>query len=255
MGRLATAALLVFLGFVLFGCTKILPGSEPETKYVCSDGKTVVADLASCPPAPAAAPVAAPPAVVLTQEVEMAVCSGMPSLPSQGVALEDVCIIGLAAKHENTTLCRKVGRDQRMTCYVIVAELKNNPDICLEAESQASQCLEQYAREKNDGSVCGRITEVSYRNSCYSSMAGKLSDLSICEKITDVNQKDSCYSQMANQLSDPALCEKMRNLNNKDNCYFDVARRFGDSSYCDMIASSDRKESCLQELQGRSIKR
>lgn len=202
------------LSLLLAGCTQIVP--EPTTKYVCSDGKTTVTDITTCP-----APVTATPS--LTKEEELSACSGMPSV--QTFVFEDLCIVGIAGKYQDTSLCRKVGRDQRILCYLTIAELKGDAGICGEAESTTiNQCYEQYARDKREGSACGKITDIGYR--------------------------DSCYSNLANQLADAGLCEKIMNVGQKDGCYFSTAMRFGDSSYCDKITSSDQKQNCLQNLQG-----
>ena len=232
------------LSLLLSGC--IQTGSE--TKYVCADGNTVVTDIKSCPP----------PATATTQpstpeERELEVCSGMPS--TQTYLFEDYCIIGVAGKYKNMSLCKRAARDQRMLCYTIVAELKNDPDTCLGAEAQTDQCFEQYARDKKDGSICDRITDVRYKSNCYNSLANQLSDQELCDKITDVNSKDNCYNNLANQLSNPSLCDKIKNTNQKDNCYSNIAMRLGDSSYCNRITNANQQQSCLQNIQsqGRPI--
>lgn len=216
--------ILVFaagLLLLLSGCvqpTAPAPGAQGQTiMYVCSDGKTTVADLTACP-APGTTK-------TLTVEEALSVCSGMPSV--QQSSFEDICIIGVANKYDDSSLCLKVGRDQRMLCYVTIAELKEDPELCEEAEtSTISQCYQQYATDKRDGSVCEKITDVSYRDSCYSNLAG--------------------------QLSDPALCDEIANISQKDSCYFNVAMRFGDSAYCNKITNDSQKQSCLQNIQGQS---
>lgn len=210
-------ALMVILGLgiiLLFsGCAQ----TEPSTKFVCADGITIVTDINACP-------AGATPKVLTQEEKDMEVCSGMPSL--QGASFEDVCITGLAGKYKNTALCKEVARDQRTACYTVVAEVKSNPDVCSEAESQADQCLEQYARDKKDSSVCA--------------------------KMADISNKDRCYSDFANQLSDSALCEKIRTVDTKDSCYFNLAMRLRDSAYCEKITNANQKQNCEQNVQGKS---
>ncbi len=205
------------ISLLFAGCTQ----TEPVTKFVCPDGKTTVTDVNACP---------APGATVkaLTPEEALEICYGMPSLQtaSLNIAFEDSCIIGLAGKYKNTALCKKLSRDQRTPCFAIVAEAKNDPDTCLEAETQVDQCLYQYAADKKDGSICA--------------------------KITDVDSKDRCYNDLANNLSDAALCDKIRNVDQKDSCYFSMAMRFRDSAYCNKITGSNQKEDCLQNIQSQS---
>lgn len=201
------------LSLLLLGCVQ---QTAPETKYVCADGKTIVTDITACP---ASAAVTASP-----YAAELAVCSGMPLY--QGTSLEDLCIMGIAAKHKDTSLCLEVIRDQRLNCYAIVAGLKADPDTCSEAGAEADRCFEKYATDKKDGSVCN--------------------------KITDVSGRDSCYNNLASQLSDPELCNKIKNISQKDGCYFNTAMRLGDSSYCDKIANESQKQNCTQNLAGRT---
>lgn len=202
---------------LLIGCTQT--AQETGTKYVCADGKTIVADIKLCP-----AVSATQPTIELTLEEELSVCSKMPSV--QGGSLEDFCIIGIAAKHKDTSICEEVVRDQRLTCYTIVAETKSDPDTCKEAESQADQCYSQYATDKKDGEICGKITDVSF--------------------------KDSCYNNLAGQLSDATLCEQIKNISTKDSCYFNMAMRLADTSYCSKITSESQKQNCLQNIQPKT---
>lgn len=226
MGKLGPAlCLAVLLSLLWLGCVQPSSGAaapseppiQPVTQYVCPDGRTTVTDITACPPSATTA------RELSEEEKSLKVCTGMPSF--QGVSLEDNCIIGVAGKYKNTSLCMEVGRDQRLGCYALVAELKNDPAICTEAASMADQCYNQYAMDKRDSSICSRITQA--------------------------DSKDSCYDQLASQLSDPALCARVLNVNRKDNCYSNMAMRLGDSSYCNSITNSGQKENCLSNLQNR----
>lgn len=202
--------LALCLGVLFLGCIQPSEG----VKYVCSDG-SVVSDKSLCPITQTSVVQA------INIETELSVCSDMPTF--QSVSLEDYCIIGLAGKHENISLCRKASSDRRKDCYAMIAEIANNADLCAEAGALKDQCYDQYARD--------------------------MRDVSVCDKMTDVNYKDSCYSNMASSAGDPALCEKIRNVNQKDSCYFNMAMRFSDSSYCNKIVNSQQKQNCLQNLQ------
>ncbi|MFH1391034.1 MAG: hypothetical protein ABIH20_01850 [Candidatus Diapherotrites archaeon] len=209
--------LILGISVFLLGCAQ--PPPVTITQYVCSNG-TVVTDQALCPVAEVAEVVEA---VELTLEQELEVCIGMPVI--QQASLEDMCIIGIAGKYEDVSLCKKVSRDSRPGCYGIIAGVKGDPDLCFEAAPEEDQCYQQYAQNKMDGSVCG--------------------------KIKNINTKDNCYNNLANQLGEATLCGEMQNLNQKDNCYLDMARRFNDPSYCDNITNSDQKQNCLQSTQGK----
>lgn len=189
------------------------------TKYVCPDGKTVT-DSALCATGVPGASTVENPDTETIYKSELEVCSGMPT--TQTISFEDTCIIGLAGKHRDTSLCMRVVRDQRLTCYALVAEVKNDPDVCSEAEFQEDQCYEQYAKDKRNGSVCSKIITVS--------------------------TKDNCYYTLASQLGDPIFCDNIVYADQKDRCYLDIAQRSRDSSYCNKITNSNQKQNCLQNL-------
>ncbi|PIU21304.1 MAG: hypothetical protein COT15_03015 [Candidatus Diapherotrites archaeon CG08_land_8_20_14_0_20_34_12] len=216
--------ILIILGIlatfvILSGCVQ-----QPQivTQYICSDG-TTVADKTLCPAAKIAdeTKTAAPEVEETTLESQLAVCYGMPS--TQSGSLEDICIIGLAGKLKDTSLCKKLAKDQRMTCYVLVGGVKKDPDVCLEAEFQEDECYNKYATEKKDASVC--------------------------EKIKEANYKSNCYQSVANYTGDPALCDKITMINSKDYCYRDMANKFQDITYCNKVTTANLKQECLQNLQ------
>jgi hypothetical protein len=208
---------MTFFAVLFAGCAQEAP--EGAVKYVCADGTTTVTDPKLCP-----STVGTQVQVrELTIDEALSVCYGMPS--TQNYSLEDICIVGVAAKYKNTAVCKKLGKDQRTACYAAVAEAKADPNTCLEADTYADQCFEQYARDKKDGAICDKITDVSYRDNCYRNLAG--------------------------QLSDATLCEKIKNVSNKDSCYFDMAMRLSDTTYCNKITSESQKQNCQQNLQSR----
>lgn len=210
---------LLGVSLLFAGC--VSQPSEPVevTKYVCADGTTIVTELSLCP---AATPV--PTRAPLSTEEQLSVCTGMPE--TQGASLEDVCIEGVAAKNKDALLCQEVSATTRPTCYALVAEAKSNVDVCAEAGSYKDPCFELYARNVQDATACG--------------------------KITDVSRKNGCYSNLASTLGDPSLCDKILNVGQKDDCYFNAAMRLGDTSYCNKITSADRKQNCLQNIGGGS---
>lgn len=156
----------------------------------------------------------------ITRDVELEVCAGMPQVGE--VPLEAFCMIGLAAKYQDVSLCKKFSSDIRRSCYTIIAQVSKNVAICDEIGSDKDACYAEYARNMNDATIC--------------------------DKITDINQKDNCYSNFANKLVDASFCEKMRVVTSKDGCYFNIAMRLQDKTYCDKIAGI-QKEDCLRNLQ------
>lgn len=219
---------IYFLAIGIFGVLLLLFGCAQATpQYVCPDGKTIVAAVSACPGAGAAGTAGAEPAAAqtgcaITSEIEFEVCSGMPEVNRQ--SMEETCIMGLAAKHENASLCKKLSFDGRKNCYLTVAVAMNDMGICKEA---------------------GVGTD---RDNCYQQYASMLQDASACDVITDINYKDGCYSNMANVLGEASLCDKIKASYQKDSCYYNMASRFQDSGYCNKISNEDQKQNCLNQL-------
>ena len=176
------------------------------------------------PPAPQVAPQPSQQAPtgkpVITRDVELEVCAGMPQVGE--IPLEAFCMIGLAAKYKDVSMCNKFISDVRKSCYAIIAQVSKNPAMCDEAGSYKDACYEEYARTTKDPAAC--------------------------DKITDIYQKDNCYSNAASTLADGSYCEKIKVVTNKDNCYLNIAMRLQDKTYCDKIAGA-QKEDCLRNLQ------
>jgi len=211
----------VILISLLIGCAQTQQTQQTtQTQYVCADGKTIVTNVASCPPVPTAIqPTSAKPALSL--ETELETCSGMPSF--EQASFEEFCIIGLAAKHNDISLCKKLSYESKRTCYLVLATVTKNVEICEEAGTEKDNCYQQYAMQNKE--------------------------VSTCEKISNLNYKDSCYQNLASSLSDPMLCEKIKSAPQKDSCYFNIAINFRDTKYCDKISSESQKQNCKQNLQ------
>lgn len=141
----------------------------------------------------------------------------------QQTSLEELCISGLAAKHNNASFCRKLSYDGKRICYPLVATVTNNPNVCALAGSEKDYCYMQYASNAKDASIC--------------------------DSITNIDDKDSCYSKLASDLADPALCDKMKTAGQKNGCYWNIAMRFRDVSYCNKITEEGQKQNCLQNIQ------
>ena len=214
-------ALLCVFGLFLLGCTQVTT-EAPQTQqvqYVCADGRTTVVNTSLCP-----AVTVQPTTRTLTLDEQLNICVDMPT--TQQGSFEDICYMMIAAKYENTSLCRKVSTSARSQCYNALAEVKGDAAVCAEAGTYKDSCYQQYAQTSGDSSVCDKITEVS--------------------------QKDSCYSNFASRSGDPALCEKIKTSYQKDDCYSNIASRTRDITYCDKITDSNRKQNCLQNIQGQS---
>jgi len=214
-------ALLCVFGLFLLGCTQVTT-EAPQTQqiqYVCADGTTTVTNISLCP-----AVTVQPTIRALTLDEELSICVDMPSV--QSGSMEDICYMMIAAKHENTSLCRKMSTSTRPQCYTTLAEVKGDATVCAEAGTYKDSCYQQYAQTSGDSSVCDKITEVS--------------------------QKDSCYSNFASRSGDPTLCEKIKTSYQKDDCYSNIASRTRDITYCDKITDSNRKQNCQQNIQSQT---
>jgi hypothetical protein len=202
--------IVLMLGVILLfsGCTTQQALPDPIINYVCPDG-TVVKDKSLCQ---------AQQEVVqeLSIESELSVCAGMPL--TQSASFENMCIIGLAGKHKDSSLCLKISQDQRVGCYALVAEIKNDPNACAEAQFLEDQCFDQYARDKKDVLACDGIKEIGYKDNCYVNLAGQIGDGTLCDKIKTADQKNSCYLNIAQRFRDTSYCNKITNESMKQNC-------------------------------------
>lgn len=211
--------IIAIIGLFLFGC--IQTGAVQPVQYVCSDGKTIVTNLSLCsdaatPSSGTGVSTGSASRPALTLDTELEVCSGMPS--TQQGSLEEACILGVAAKHQNLSLCKRLSYGNKMNCYLTIATLTNNPETCKEAGTDKDSCYQQYASTTKDATVCDKITDVNYKGSCYSNLAGTLGDASLCGKIVVTPQKDSCYFNIAMYLQSSTYCSQIMNENQKQNC-------------------------------------
>jgi len=204
---------ILALGIIvlLAGCAQQQQGQQ-LVQYVCSNG-TVVVDKNLCPTVQAGG---LEPVRELTIEEELNVCSGMPETKSG--SFENICIMGVAAKHSDASLCKKLSQDQRVTCYSMIAEVTENADVCLEAGLQKDNCFNNYATNTNNSAICDKITEISTKDNCYRDFSSRSGEASLCDKIKTADIKNNCYFQIAQRLGDTAYCNKITNASMKDNC-------------------------------------
>lgn len=72
-----------------------------------------------------------------------------------------------------------------------------NPDACedLSADKQ-NVCYSFVAANREDPSLCEKITQLFYKNDCYQRLAEKTGDVSFCDKITTASTRYSCYDEL-----------------------------------------------------------
>lgn len=142
-----------------------------------------------------------------------------------------------------------------------------------------ARCLHEFARGKNDISICAKIPDFrgpkSYsKEACYIKMAIATKDESICSNIEEVKERShdeyeksmtvaevkkkimerpllignpywqsriSCYTRVAEAKKDESVCENIKNNCDKANCIFKVARDKKDKSVCDKIQKYDSR--------------
>lgn len=111
-------------------------------------------------------------------------------------------------------------------------------------------CYAEIAEDKNDLSICDKITPEGYRHIrefCYLNIAELRKDASLCDKIIEVqNYKDSCYLLTAEKM-DISLCKKQSG-EGRDNCYLQLATEEGDASLCGEISEGMWKAYCYRSV-------
>jgi len=103
----------------------------------------------------------------------------------------------------------------RNLCYYKIANETGNITICESATPAGMQsydydqemCYKELAINKEDISLCNKITEINLKDSCYEAIAKELKDASICGQINDITDKNECYKNMAWLLKDRSLCD------------------------------------------------
>jgi hypothetical protein len=94
---------------------------------------------------------------------------------------------------------------------------------------------------------CEKIDK-QIRNDCYNFVGIFREDGSACGKITDLDGSRQCYYDASLFLLNETLCNKIDNNKVRNNCITVIAGTKNDSSICNSIEDDYDKESCLDDM-------
>lgn len=184
------------------------------------------------------------------------------------------CYVGAAAVKKDENLCDKVsgfytgGGDivlsKRDLCFLRLAELTKNPQLCSKSGSNYFWCIESVAIAKKDYRVCDLTKEISILGRpdlekwrCYAKVAEKTKNLNICNLIKYADVKIDCYKYVAFVRNDVEVCHLIKNINGSrgpgmvplevlgsNECYDDLAKKLKNETICDYISWENDKEKC-----------
>jgi len=119
------------------------------------------------------------------------------------------CYGGKGAATGNYTLCNQFSRISSesaftiltSTCYGAMAQITGDDKICASAPTFKSRvgCYLLVAGLKKDINVCMNITQG--REGCYILVASEKKDLTVCDKITESQWKNLCVLSVRNEIS------------------------------------------------------
>jgi len=117
--------------------------------------------------------------------------------------------------------------DQIAKIFTKIAITTNNDFFCSAASGRKDTCYLEFARNKKDPMVCGKMVEYW---KCYSDIAKLTKDEAICGKIGSTSGESNknmwasaCYYSVAQIKKDETICENIGNSNLRYICYDRVA--------------------------------
>ena len=157
----------------------------------------------------------------------------------------DYCLAGVSVKKKDLELCQQIGTLQyqqmcyqqitgktqtdtqttptgdcsslsspidQYNCYVKQAEIKNNPVLCNQMQSQdfKDNCYSQVAKDTKNPKLCAQVVTQKNKDNCYYALAAAVNDGKLCDTIVDQGLKNGCMLPFQlNQTVKPQLTVTM----------------------------------------------
>jgi hypothetical protein len=172
------------------------------------------------------------------------ICAGLVN-PSSSSTAENKIIcyreVGVALK--SLSICDKAG-SLRYACYSDIATATKDLALCKSIPAQSGgirdYCIEYWAEQKLDASVCQDISNSYDRNMCYYNIALKSNNVLLCGKMD--TYKDKCYYDFSIKNKDISLCEKIENTQMKGFCNGTLSLKDIISTTTPIISTSTPKD-------------
>jgi hypothetical protein len=133
---------------------------------------------------------------------DLTLCNKFGAIPSEGAftILTSVCFGSLAQIKGNSQICETAPTfKSRVGCYLLMAGLEKNVDICEKITQGREGCYIIVADQKGDRSICNKITDANWKNLCFltmeSEISGKTELCKIGESLGLFTEKD-CLEQL-----------------------------------------------------------
>ncbi len=145
------------------------------------------------------------------------------------------CIIRIANKTENHSICGQIAGIDNMICVKHNAILQENPGLCSEItdKSISNDCLSQMGVFYEKYTYCNIIKDLDARDNCILNLAKKISNLGFCEMIlNNTLTKDECIRQVAYNKGYYKDCNNINNEDIRQKCYREIAALNKDETPC-----------------------
>ena len=178
-------------------------------------------------------------------------CS-LSALPEECIQEQERCIEEIAAQgtHE---LCKQLDESQINSCILQVAVELQDIDICEEADSLRDRCINAFAYNQQDHTICSQIDEREEQDSCVSYIAVNSKNLTLCEEAG--LRENSCKTTIAREEVLPEVCETIEDKFDQETCWSLVATAGSMPELCEKIEAEDHeegfrylRESCYSKL-------
>ncbi len=178
-----------------------------------------------------------------------------------GNSLYFQCVLGIAEKTLNISLCKKLPQQIRDNCIIILASKLKNSRLCDDGLSDSLKlwCYESSGFAKENTTIALAAFELcsiiknktnltkSYE-SCIADIAVKRRNLSVCFQIQNASKRDDCIYNTALSINSIKACSFIINSYTKDWCMAYIAKEKENITICYGLAYEDSKASCISML-------
>jgi len=130
---------------------------------------------------------------------------------------------------------------------------KQDETICekMTKETNRNSCYRDIALAKDNETFCENIsieTTKWPKTYCYIQIAEKRNEDIVCEGLLDEGERNICYERFARDQINKNSCRKITYLETRDSCYVWFALTQRDSSICEEVEDSFRQIDCKEHF-------
>lgn len=189
--------------------------------------------------------------------VEVAAKVGDPSIcRSLGIDMDrDICVTEIAKNRGDASICEKYAGNYRNPCLHELAKATGNRAICERippADPSRQLCLDDLRKfEEKSIAACASFQNKADEQLCLKHLAMEQNDPSLCHLIeappgeTVSAERDECFVHFGKARGDARYCEQIGNPSAKDRCMAAVAYYRGDAGLCEQVRRPDLRDICI----------